>query len=42
MLYQIHKLTTETVESTHFPINPQINDNNFKVQLENDQYLPVS
>ena len=30
------------VESPHFPISLQIKDNYFKVQLENDLYLPVS
>ena len=36
-------VSTETpVESPHFPIYLQIENNYFKLQLENDLYLPVS
>ena len=39
----IHSVSIDThVESPHFPIYLQIKDNSFKVQLENDLYLPVS
>ena len=39
----INSISTDThVESSHFPIYLQIKDNYFKVQLENDLYLPVS
>ena len=39
----INSIYTDThVESPHFPIYLQIKDNYFKVQLENDIYLPVS
>ena len=39
----INSVSTDThVESVHFPIYLQIKDNCFKVQLENDLYLPVS
>ena len=39
----INSISTGTqVESPHFPIYLQIKDNYFKVQLENDLYLPVS
>ena len=39
----INSLSTDTaVESLHFPIYLQIKDNHFKVQLENDLYLPAS
>ena len=39
----INSISTEThVESPHFPIYLQIKENYFKVQLENDLYLPVS
>ena len=31
-----------TIEPTHFPIYLQIKENYFKVQLENDLYLPVT
>ena len=34
--------TATTVEPPHFPIYQQIKDKYFKVQLENDIYLPVS
>ena len=34
--------TNSTVESTHFAIYLRINDNYFKVQLENNIYLPDS
>ena len=34
--------TDATVESPHFPVYLQIKDNYFRVQLENDIYLPVS
>ena len=38
-----NSVSTDThVESPHFPIYLQIKDNYFKVQLENDLYLPVS
>ena len=40
---KIYSVSTDTqVESPHFPIDIQIKDNYFKVQLENDLYLPVS
>ena len=39
----INSVSTDThVESPHFPIYLQTKDNYFKVQLENDLYLPVS
>ena len=39
----INSVSTEyNVESQHFPIYLQIKENYFKVQLENDLYLPVS
>ena len=39
----INSVSTDAhVESLHFPIYLQIKDNYFKVQLENDLYLPVS
>ena len=39
----INSISTDTrVESPHFPIYLQIKDNYFKVQLENNLYLPVS
>ena len=39
----INSISTDThVESSHFPIYLHIKDNHFKVQLENDLYLPVS
>ena len=39
----INSVSTDThVESPHFPIYLQNKDNYFKVQLENDLYLPVS
>ena len=39
----INSVTTDTnLESPHFPIYLQIKDNYFKVQLENDLYLPIS
>ena len=38
-----NSVSTDThVESPHFPIYLQLKDNYFKVQLENDLYLPVS
>ena len=38
----INAIVTDTNEKTpHFPIYLQINDNYFKVKLENDLYLPV-
>ena len=38
-----NSISTDThVESPHFPIYLQIKDNYFKIQLENDFYLPVS
>ena len=39
----INSVSTDThVESPHIPIYLQIKDNYFRVQLENDLYLPVS
>ena len=39
----INSVSTDNhVESPHFPIYLQMKDNYFKVQLENDIYLPVS
>ena len=39
----INLISTDTyVESSHFPIYLQIKDNYFKVQSENDLYIPVS
>ena len=38
----INTMTPDTtIESRHFPIYLQIQDNYFIVQLENDRYLPV-
>ena len=34
--------TDTAVESPHFPIYLKIKDNYFKVQLENNLYLPIS
>ena len=40
--YIISVSTDTHVESTRFPVYLKIKDNYFKIQLENDLYLPVS